>query len=155
MHAILAIMEVSLKDFARTGLFGAVEWGMNRAAVEQLLGSPDSWMDSTPGYKTSPIWKYGDIEFHFQDNALYMIFMDEFSNLNGGCNIGLDAWVINGDLTCIEAEHFLSAANIEYQKEDFPYNENGVRLITSAGTVFAFAGEKSSHITLHSLYRQI
>ena len=128
---------------------------MNRSIVEQHLGSPDGWDASARNRQSATIWKYGDIEFYFQNDALYMIFMDDFSVLSGGSKIELDAWVINGDLTCIEAERLLSAAGITYRKEDFPHNDNGVHLITTAGTVLAFCGEDASHITLHAFHRQI
>ena len=148
-------MKASLKDFVQSGAFGLIELGMNRSTIEQHLGSPDGWIASAPTYQTSIIWKYGDIEFYFQNDELYMIFMDGFSVLSDGGKIELDSWIVNGGLTCAEAEYFLSAAGIAYRKEDFPYKDNGIHLVTSAGTVLAFCGEDASHITLHALHRQI
>ncbi len=148
-------MKASLKDFAQTGSFGLIELGISRSAVEQYLGSPDDWEASAPNYQSATIWKYGDIEFYFQSDVLYMIFMDDFSILSGGSKIELDAWVINGGLTCAEAERVLSAADIAYRKEDFPYNDNGVHLITSSGTSLEFAGENALKITIHALNRKI
>jgi hypothetical protein len=143
-------MRASLKDFIQIGSFGLIELGTNRSAVEQHLGLPDDWLADARNCQTSNIWRYGDIEFYFQQDELYMIFADAFSILSGGSKIELDAWVINGDITCAEAERVLLAADIVYRKEDLPYNE-GVRLTTSSGTSLHFYGENA---LIHSLYRK-
>ncbi len=150
-------MKASLKDFVQTGAFGFIELGMSRTTVQQHLGSPDDWIASAPNFQTSTSWWYGDIEFLFRNDELYRILMDDFSvlNVSGGSKVELDAWFINGSLTCANAEHLLSENGITYRKQDFPYNDNGVHLVTSAGTVLAFCGEDASHITLHACSREI
>lgn len=147
-------MKASLRDFARTGALGLIELGMSRAAVEQHLGAPEEWNATARNYRSATIWKYGDIEFYFQNDELWMIFADDFSVPTGGSKIELDAWIIRGNLCCSEAEHHLKLADIAYRKEDFPFNDNGIHLITSAGTVLAFCDEDVSQITLHSMYRK-
>jgi hypothetical protein len=147
-------MQASLLDFLVFGTFGSLELGASRSTVEQHLTPPEAWEAAAPDYRTSTIWKYGDIEFHFQNNELTMIFMDDFSVLSGGTKIELDAMGINGSLTCDQAERLLNEANIAYRKEIFPYNDNGVHLIMNVGTVLSFCGEDASSITLHALYLQ-
>jgi hypothetical protein len=155
MRAILTEVKASLKEFVQTGSFGHIELSMSHSTVEQYLGQPDVWEAAARDYQTATIWKYGDIEFYFQDDELYTIFMDDFQVLSGGSKIELNAWIINGSLTCAQAEHHFSAADIIYRKEEFSQNANGVHLVTATGAVLAFSGEDASRITLHSLHRRI
>jgi hypothetical protein len=147
-------MKASLEDFARTGVFGSIELDMTRSQVEQLLGLPDDWEYEAPTYQSATIWKYGDIEFYFQADRLYMIFTDDFKIPKGGTKIQLDAWIVDGNLTCSEAKKSLSASNIPYVEGDAPHNENGKHLITGAGVTFAFCGEDKPKINLRAIYRK-
>lgn len=40
------------------------------------------------------IWRYGNIELHFADHLLYMVFSDYVATLDGGPSIVLDRWVL-------------------------------------------------------------
>lgn len=144
-------MKASLRDFIQLGVFGSIEPGMNRTAIEHRLGAPEAWAASASSYHNATIWKFGDVEFYFQHETLRMIFMDEFAIPHGGNQIELDAWIINGNLTCAAAEYHLLAAGIAYRKEAFPYNDNGTHLITSASTVLAFSGADAGQATLRSI----
>ncbi len=148
-------MRASLKEFLRDGRFGSIELGAGRAAIEQLLGLPEAWEAKAHNYQQANIWKFGDIEFYFQNDALWMIFMDDFKVPTGGNKIDLDAWAISAHLTCSQAEAHLSSAAIPYQKGNFPYTDNGVRLITGAGTLLAFSGENPAQPTLHAIQRRL
>ena len=143
-------MKVSLQEFIRTGKFGPIELGMGRAQVETILGAPDAWT-AQENKADASIWKYGDVEFYFQNHALWMIFMDDFTVPNGGSKIGLEPWIIGGQLTLSRAEKEPKLAAIAYQKTDFSYKENGVRLIAKSGATLAFAGKNSRQIRLHAL----
>lgn len=147
-------MKASLRNFLQLGVLGSIEPGMKRAAIEHQLGAPEAWEATAPNYHNATIWKFGDIEFHFQHNTLDMLFMDEFSIPHGGHQIELEAWVINGSLTCPAAERHLLAEGIAYGKEVVPYNDNGTHLITSANTVLAFSGADAEKVTLRALYRR-
>lgn len=147
-------MQVSLQEFLSSGSFGRIELGASRSSMERHLGPPENWLVDGLGYETSAIWNYGDVEFHFQLDTLSMIFMDDFSTLSGGEKIELDSWGITGNLTFSQAERLLTKTNIAYRRESFPCNDNGIQLITSAGTVLSFCGEDASQIIVHALYRQ-
>ncbi|HEX8463891.1 MAG TPA: hypothetical protein VF627_04670, partial [Abditibacterium sp.] len=114
-------MKASLVDFLRNGAFGSIELGMNRLAVEQHLGAPDTWHSDAKNYQIATIWKYGDVEFYFQNETLWMIFMDDFVVPVGGPEIELDAGFVCGKFTCAEAECYLLNLGISYRKENFPY----------------------------------
>ena len=143
-------MKVSLQEFIRTDKFGALELGISRAQIEAILGAPDAWT-AQDSQTNASIWKYGDVEFYFQNNTLWMIFMDDFTVPNGGSKIELEPWIISGQLTLSRAEKELKSAAIAYRKTDFLYNENGVHLIAELGVTLAFAGENPRQIRLRAL----
>ncbi len=148
-------MEVSLKDFISGGPFGPVDVGMIRSKVQDAFGVPVDWEDEAPTYKKANIWKYGDVEFYFQDDKLWMIFISEFEVPDGGDQIELDAWGLTGQFTRAEAEAKLKAANIEYHTEPFPYNDSGIHLVTKAKTVLAFSGRAGEEATLRAIHRRV
>lgn len=147
-------IRVSLEDFIGTGLFGPLEPGVPRAKVEAWLGPPDNWDGGAYQYQSAAIWKYGDVEFHFDNELLWMIFLDSFGLPGGGSQRDLEPWIISDQLTCAQAEQQLVLAGITYRKEDFPYNENGVRLITSAHVTLSFASADAEEPTLCALHRR-
>lgn len=147
--------KASLKELIQDGNFGLIELGMSRVGVEEILGSPDCWGGNECNYRQANIWKYGDVEFYFQDETLWMIFIDDCDIPSGGKKVDLDTWVISRYLICFQAEEYLSKATIPYRKEEFSYTDNGIHLITSAGTTLAFSGESAVEVTLHSIHRQL
>ena len=71
------MVQASLEEFARTGNLGPICLGKSRDEVRAALGPPRSWLASEP-VERSPIWKYGDVEFYFNDHDnLYGIHFDD------------------------------------------------------------------------------
>lgn len=88
----------------------------------------------------SEILKYGDIEFHFSDDELVMIFCDSlkflYEDLNVGTAIDFDAWIFKKQrvYSFQEVVQELKKENINYsvQKSNDSVEmllESGVRLI--------------------------
>ena len=72
----LGMVKKLLQQRRRTGNIAPVALGMNRQELAELFGPPD---DHSAGIseRRSPIWKYGTLEFHFEnDGALWLIYMD-------------------------------------------------------------------------------
>ena len=148
-------MKASLKEFIQTGALGALRPGDTRQKVEEYLGPPREWHINGKTPLTSDIWKYGDVEFYFNVDALWMIFMDDFETPKGDQTLELDPWIISGQLTSAQFEEHLRASGTTYRKEDFPFTDNGVRLITTAGTTLTFSSEDAANPTLRVVHRQI
>ena len=149
-------MKASLKTFVKSGTFGQVQLRMKRSSVESFLGAPTDWTRGAPSREQAAIWKYGGVEFHFENDVLHMIFME---SLRGCRTLELDPWVLGSEFSLAQAEEHLAKARIEYRKESFFYNEGGVLLITRAGTTLSFcnndqkgAGGESEPL-LRALYR--
>jgi hypothetical protein len=63
-------------QFSRTGSIAPVALGMARQQLAELFGAPDDHKAGV-SVQRSPIWKYGSLEFHFdEDGSLNLIFMD-------------------------------------------------------------------------------
>lgn len=148
-------MEAKLKEFVENGNLGFLNLGMRKLEIKQKLGKPEDWEIGKNDYQKSNIWKYGDIELHFKEDKLEMIFIDNFDNLTGGKKIKLDCWIINGKLTYQKAhEHFLSSSIPFSTQLDF-YNENGISLVSSCNTILAFSGDTEELIYLRSVFRKL
>ena len=148
-------VDISLRAWIATGRFGAIQLGDTRSDVAAVFGAPTLWSTPAKTPDRAPIWKYGDIEFYFQDDNLWMIFADDFAVPRGNAQIELDAWIISGKLTLNAMERHLIRASIGYRKEIFPYSENGFRLITTGATVLSFSGPDARSPRLHAIFCQI
>jgi hypothetical protein len=63
-------------QFSRTGNITPLALGMARQQLSELFGPPDDYMAGVSEHQ-SPIWKYGSLEFHFDnDGSLQLIYMD-------------------------------------------------------------------------------
>lgn len=144
-------MKISLREWLATGKFGSIQFGDNRADVAACFGAPPQWSTPAKTAATAAIWKYGDIEFYFNNDKLWMIFADDFEIPVGNEQIELDAWKVGRTCTPSEMERHLNEAGIVYRVEDFPYVDNGVRLISAAGVALTFCGEDAADVNLVSI----
>ena len=65
-------------QYERTGAIIPVQLGMTRDNLRGLFGEPDA---TAQGFRRRPlmgIWRFGQIEFHFDaDGRLYQIYMED------------------------------------------------------------------------------
>ena len=147
-------MKISLREWIATGEFGPIQIGDTRADVATCFGTPQNWgpWKSNATYEKAEIWKYGDIEFYFNDETLWMIFADDFEIPVGNEQIELDAWKVARICTPAAMKRYLDEAGIIYGAEEFPYADNGVRLISAAGVTMTFCGEDAAKLELVSIF---
>ena len=65
--------------FKVTGDICPVRLGMSRDDLRMLFGDPDDTGGTSRKHPTPAIWKYGDLEFHFDfksDDRLCLIYME-------------------------------------------------------------------------------
>ncbi|MCM3869444.1 MAG: hypothetical protein ND895_01935 [Pyrinomonadaceae bacterium] len=135
------MMSVSLKEFIETGYFGAVCLGMNRTQVENILGIPEDTGGTSNKYRNPSIWKYGDVEFHFEDGAdnLWLIHLDDFDVPSCGVLVDLDPWVISGSLTLAQAESQLLQSGLALESRTGGLEDGFTCLIVGAGVKLLFS----------------
>ncbi len=135
---------VSTRDFLRTGEFGPIRPGLSRDALRGLLGDPEGW-SLGPGKRKpasrAAIWQYGDVEFHFNGDTLWLIFADHITTLKGGKAIDLDPWVLNGNATVKQVLGDLEEAHIPFQRIDWKFDDTTERFRVGAGVDLLFWDE--------------
>ena len=132
---------VSMLDFLRTGEFGPVRLGISRAQLRGHLGEPEEWGPAPKAKHHAGIWKYGDIEFHFNGDALWLIFADHVEQLHGGRAIDLDPWILGGAASVEQVLESLTAAHIPYQRIVWTLDDDTERLLVGAGVELLFLDE--------------
>ncbi len=131
-------IKISMQDFLRTGEFGPVRLEMSRGQLRGLLGEPENWGPS-PTKHEAGLWKYGDVEFHFQiDNLIWLIHADSIDTLDGGKVINLDPWVLNENTTVRQALRDLEGASIPFQRIDWTVDDTTERFRVGAGVDLVF-----------------
>ena len=87
----------TLQMFFASGLLGPVGLGADRSFVETSFGAPDDFDAESPGPLCAQIWKYGDVEFHFDGDRVWLIHIDQFSGSDarptGNAGLDLDPWL--------------------------------------------------------------
>jgi len=63
-----------LNLFRTTGNIAPVQLGMKRVEVTEILGEPSDISVPSKKKKEPSIYKYGNIEFHFENDVLFLIF---------------------------------------------------------------------------------
>ncbi|WP_154934546.1 hypothetical protein [Gimesia maris] len=86
-------------------------------------------------FQSATIWKYGDIEFYFnQANQLYQIFSDDFEIPEGCAEMQLDPWVVTNKITAESLRDELNKAGVTYSIHDVSALPGVIEFVT-AGNV--------------------
>jgi len=98
---------ISMLEFIRDGKFDYIKIGQTREWIFHNFPSPDGWEEELLHVlEIFNIWRYGNIEFHFEEDQLSSIFCDDFSTYdedtdkivnqwNAGKWIDLDLWIFD------------------------------------------------------------
>jgi hypothetical protein len=125
--------KVDMRDFLRTGNFGPIRLGMTRKQVEHLLGKPQGWggrfpwqtgqLEKDRSYNDCPVWIYDDMEFHFGEQQLFLIYCDHLDRLKSrGDVFNLNRWVLEKKPpTREQVEHALVEEDINYTHKRLEY----------------------------------
>ena len=68
------------QDYKRSGRISPIRMDMTREEVRAVLGEPDDVGGTSRKHRTPAIWKYGDVEFHFDYTAggrLFLIYRED------------------------------------------------------------------------------
>lgn len=133
---IQAKIKVSLLDFIKNGQFDYIKLGQSKEWILNNFPDPD---DFSSDYLTSnyTIWRYGNIEFHFdKSNELILIYTDYLQDLTGGESLDLDKWIL-------EAYPKLNLAyvitKLNEQEIDYCKSSNDIGITTQSGVCLSFA----------------
>lgn len=109
-------ISISLYDFITQGKFDYIKPGMTREEILQVFPEPDDFtIFKAEKMMQSPIWRYGNFEFHFATDQLWMIFNDYLDQLDGGDSLIVDPWIFpNRRLTLGEVLPIFMKEKIDY-----------------------------------------
>jgi hypothetical protein len=150
--------KISLRDFVRTGQFGPVGRQITRPELRDLLGSPDVFGCPATAQDVAGIWKYGDIEFHFDSERpakLWLIFCDDFDVPQGGPQIDLDPWIIRSDLARAELEQALRSLGVAFRICVPDYDDSQTLVITQQNVKLGFTHDDSGRAYVFSVSRRL
>lgn len=89
-----APITIDLKAFILNGKFDCLRLGVSKSWLEYNFVKPDDFLTGDKEtLATSPIWRYGNIELHFNKDLLHFIFTDYVDELDGGSNLHLKKWI--------------------------------------------------------------
>jgi hypothetical protein len=108
---------VSLETFVRASRFGAVELGMSREQLQDLIGPPEALGCSSRKHRRPRCWRYGDVELHFAtgQGTLWLIYLENFSIPRGAGGLSIEPWIIRGGMPRPTLEGRLEAEDIPFE----------------------------------------
>ncbi len=86
-------IKVSIKEFFLYGKFDFIELGQSKEWILNNFPNPDDFGSGNTIQKAK-VWRYGNLEFHFEKDRLNMIFSDYIDNLSIGNNLILEKWIL-------------------------------------------------------------
>ncbi|SJZ32030.1 hypothetical protein [Sediminibacterium ginsengisoli] len=108
-------IDIDLLTFIKTGKFDYIKIGQTKEWIINNFPDPD---DTYADNYNSPIWFYGDIEFHFNDEEkLSLIYSDRIYTLSGGQSLRLYKWIFDKpkELTIQNVTKSLAKERIGYK----------------------------------------
>ncbi|MBN6709651.1 hypothetical protein JFL47_11620 [Haemophilus haemoglobinophilus] len=133
---------ISILDFFKTGKFGYVELGFSKSQVISFIGKNTKIYYCISG----EILKYGDMEFHFSDDELVMIFCDSLKFLYGDLNLGkeidFEPWIFkkNKIYSFKQIQEELEKENIIFIIKE---SNNSIEILLESGVKFIFENEST------------
>lgn len=111
---------INFLEFFKTGEFDCLQLGQSKEYIINNFPDPDGFNGSfMHPRKSGDIWRYGNIELHFdKGNKLWMIFSDYINTLTGGNNLILKKWILEPpqELRLLKVIEYLNKEHIDFEK---------------------------------------
>lgn len=108
-------IDIDLYKFITEGTFDCIKIGQNKEWILNNFPDPDYQDDM--GHDCY-IWSYGNLEFHFEGDELFLIWCDNFIQLDAGKHINLQPWVFQDlhkeDISLTKFINLLNADKISH-----------------------------------------
>ncbi|MEZ4886545.1 MAG: hypothetical protein R3E32_17540 [Chitinophagales bacterium] len=110
-------IKIDLEDFIKMGKFDLLKIGMTKSEILDIFPKPEDWAVAK-NYTKSNIWIYGNFEFHFVEDELYMIFNDYIDTMDGGKSLELKKWIFTNERskTLIEIMQIFNKDCVDFEK---------------------------------------
>lgn len=145
------LIKETMKDFLKNGSFQNIPFGITRKDFLQLMGGVQCEHYSSPKSKFPGIYKYGMVEFYFDDKSendelLFIMFQPWVGRCKRyNFRINYNGWDKN--LSIEDAKNLLMQYGIEFSEQLSKYDEEVIYLITKSGVniCFWFDEEKNAY----------
>jgi|HigsolmetaAR202D_1030399.scaffolds.fasta_scaffold52343_1 hypothetical protein len=87
-------IKIDILEFIKTGKFDYIKIGKTKDWILMNFPDPDDAIGAIDVLKND-IWCYGDIEFHFNKDELYLIHTDNIRSFDGGESLELNKWIFS------------------------------------------------------------
>ncbi|MBW1295135.1 hypothetical protein [Aquimarina litoralis] len=135
---------IDFKEFFKTGKFDFLKLGKTKEWIIHNFPDPDGFNENPSIYR-DPIWRYGNIELHFNKDVLFLIFSDYIDDLDGGDSLELKKWFI-GNLNKLNLSDVISELNkahIDFHKKKSHIVESAVNIELQSSVVLGFHLEEN------------
>lgn len=136
-------LSVSFKGLILQEKFECVKLGATKEWLSRNFPEPDGYLSDETA-ETSNVWRYGNLEFHFYKDILYMIFTDYVESVDGGPKLDLDPWILKSDEPSFFMDwvQLLNRENRDFKAVQKPdINQTHIILRDeNAGPVLSFVG---------------
>lgn len=106
---------INLMNFIKSGKFDVLSMGQNRDWVVHIFPTPDGFADNE-GWRNGEfeIFSYGDLELHFSNDILYLIFADFKGKISGGNSLVFtDKWIFTQDTSALNLAYVAEVLKTE------------------------------------------
>lgn len=85
---------IDLLEFIKTGKFDHIKIGQTKQWILDNFPDPDNFQDSSD-MRNNSIRRFGNIEFHFSKEELFLIHSDYIDTMDGGESLELKKWIFS------------------------------------------------------------
>jgi len=130
-------IEIDLFNFFKTGKFDRIKLGQTKTWILNNFPDPDSGFDAEMQNNGFDIWTYGDIELHFENQKLFLIYSENLGDLKGGNDLKLNKCIFEGfeKLNLLNVMKKLNECDLDYKKKT---DKLGVLLRLRSGIELTF-----------------
>ncbi|KXX70404.1 hypothetical protein [Flammeovirga sp. SJP92] len=129
---------IDLEEFFCKGQFDFLKLGQTKEWILNNFPNPDG-LESNHSIFQDDVWRYGNIELHFHQEKLFLIFSDYINELDGGSSLELKKWFLNekGHHTLSKVLDQMNQKHIDFHKKT-NHQLKTVSLTLSSGVKLGF-----------------
>ncbi len=138
-------INIDFEEFFTTGKFDFLKLGKTKEWILNNFPDPDGF-DEYPEIYKDDIWRYGNIELHFNNEELFLIFSDYINDLDGGDSLNLKKWFLENPekLKLSDVISELNSKHVDFLKSTNKTGQTTVNLELESGVGLGFYLEEKS-----------
>ncbi len=149
-------IEIDFIAFLKEGKFDFIKFGKTKEWIYHNFPNADDIKSINDVVYKNNIWLFGNIEFHFNKDQLFLIYSDNFHQFNGGHSLILKNWILHKPkLNLEDIIHFLNKNHIDFYKKTRDYGNHDIEIRLNSGIEFLFILEEKEHESSSEFYKRL